>query len=278
MRRVLVAGLCIILCTVVVSCGCLTGPGTAEPPVQEEDPTELLSYLTAAMTADFSAIDGVMATTADTLSDADLSGSMAQTALAGAYELLPAAISISTIGDDGTWLLRVPDIPSGASGPGSDLSTQEWYAKASAGNVPLMTDLFPLAEGGYGVAIIHPIGMNKTSGYLSMALDPATLVGSRAHAIENNTSYTVMVLQEDGIILYDTDPAEIGSSTYDNPDYAAFPSLIATMKAIAENPAGTGSYTFYATGTTVPVTKDIWWNTVDMHGTAWRVAVIHERT
>ncbi|HDQ07984.1 MAG TPA: hypothetical protein ENN44_04315 [Methanoculleus sp.] len=258
MRRVLVAGLCSILCIVVVSCGCLSGPGTAEPPVQEEDPTELLSHLTAAMTADFSAIDGVMATTAETLSDADLSGSMAQTALAGAYDLLPAAISISTIGDDGTWLLRVPENPAGAAGTGTDLSTQEWYAKASAGSVPLMTDLFPLAEGGYGVAVIHPVtGTNTTSGYLSMALDPATLVGSRAHAIENNTSYTVMVLQEDGIILYDADPAEIGSSTYDNPYYAAFPSLMATMEAVAENPAGTGSYTFYATGTTVPVTKHL---------------------
>lgn len=55
--------------------------------------------------------------------------------------------------------------------------------------------------------------------------------------------------------------------------YAGKPKLVALGGKIASTPEGEGVYSFYLKDGKIPVKKTVFWRTVDLHGTAWRLAI-----
>ena len=76
-----------------------------------------------------------------------------------------------------------------------------------------------------------------------------------------------MVVQADGRVLYDTDPAQVGWMTFADPPYAA--------RQVTAERYCTATYGFVADGGEA-VQKEIAWTTTGLHRSKWRVAVIRE--
>jgi len=84
----------------------------------------------------------------------------------------------------------------------------------------------------------------------------------------------MMIMQRDGFILYDSDPDQIGRNTFSDPLYQSFPQLLSLCKKVTDNRYGTGSYSFWDETRSRVVNKTAFWNTVELHGTEWRLLLI----
>ena len=64
---------------------------------------------------------------------------------------------------------------------------------------------------------------------------------------------------------------------FDDPLYKPFPQLLALGTLISREKKGSGSYDFMQEGSEKVVKKDAYWTTVGLHGTEWRLVVMHVR-
>jgi hypothetical protein len=80
-------------------------------------------------------------------------------------------------------------------------------------------------------------------------------------------------MQNDGLVIYDVDPKQIGLDVLHDPLYKPFPGLIALARKVASANEGTGVYRFYQKGSEAPVTKVAYWRTAALHGPTWRLVI-----
>ncbi|NYT08311.1 MAG: hypothetical protein GKC05_08705, partial [Methanomicrobiales archaeon] len=107
----------------------------------------------------------------------------------------------------------------------------------------------------------------------SISFQPADLVRPLADEVMEETPYTMMIVQPDGVTLYDPDPGEIGRNTLTDPMYAEFPEIQEIARRAAGNWSGSGTYRFAATGNATIVQKEAFWTTTGIHGTEWRLYI-----
>jgi hypothetical protein len=81
----------------------------------------------------------------------------------------------------------------------------------------------------------------------------------------------IIAIQLDGLNVYDTDKSQIGKNLFTDPMYQPYADLQALGKQIVAGTTGTGSYSFPATGGGQVVRKQVYWMTVGLHETAWRL-------
>ncbi len=76
-----------------------------------------------------------------------------------------------------------------------------------------MSEVITVAENIPATVIVAPIFTNEGlfAGFASVVFRPEALVAGIAEPAANGTPpYQVMVIQTDGRVIYDTDPAQIG--------------------------------------------------------------------
>ena len=125
--------------------------------------------------------------------------------------------------------------------------------------------------GGHRGTRLH--GRRLFVGFTSIVFRPEVLIGEIAGPAADGTPYQVMVVQTDGRVIYDTDPAQIGRMMFEDPLYTDHPDLLDTAQRVVSERYGTATYKFAADGGET-VQKEITWTTAGLHGTEWRVAVI----
>jgi hypothetical protein len=74
-------------------------------------------------------------------------------------------------------------------------------------------------------------------------------------------------------MIHALDTRQIGLNVFSDPLFAPFPELIALLGRVASAREGTGSYSFFRKGSDVPAIKEIFWKTLSLHGTEWRIGI-----
>ena len=189
----------------------------------------------------------------------------------------PACKTVITIARDGTVLSGLPGKETETL-IGKNLANQSVVSAVFATKQALMSDLFPLAQGGYASVIEYPIFSEDEclTGLVSVSFAPDEIIGSCAVPAVEGTPYTIMVAQTDGRILYDADPGEIGKETFNESLYEDFPEIQNFARRYATRWSGYDTYAFYDTGFAEVVQKEAYWTTIGIHDTQWRLIIIRK--
>ena len=267
----------ILLAALLLGAGCLEDPVVppATPPTGHAAMLLLLDDAAGKIQDALNGLDQATAGAAGALETPGISGPVADTELGRIVASQPVVQDVITYNQDGHVLSAEPE--DAKILVGQRLGDQA-VLQAIATRQPLLSDLFPLARGGYGVVIVHPVfsADGTFTGVVSTAFSPYELVAPIVLNVSRGTPCTFMVVQTGGRVLYDPDPEEVGRETFDETMYAEFPEIIAFARQYSGNRTGYGTYSFHSTGFGEIVRKEAFWTTVGVHGTEWRVMVIRE--
>lgn len=267
----------IIILAIILGSGCLQEEKSVETAItNHESMLRRLGNVTNSIQDSLLALDSTMSGAATALGTTGLSGPDADAFLFKAVASNPSIINVITYDPNGTVLAAMPDTTKVIIG--KDLSGSEIVRHALTIQKPVMSDLIVLAEGGEGAVLSHPVFSYEGTftGVVSMAFSPYALIRPIAEAETDRNPYTWMVAQTDGRILYDPDPLEVGKETFNETLFAEFPEIIELARLYSVNRTGYDTYSFYSTGPGNVVSKETFWDTIELHGTEWRVLVISE--
>lgn len=183
----------------------------------------------------------------------------------------PHVIDSTFIDSKGIMKLVEPD--KYRSYEGSNISKQEAVITMLKTKKPRMGNLFLSVEGIKSIDIEHPVFSKEKQffGSVSMLIKPDEMIRSVVVPIEKNLGVKCWVMQKDGVILYETDPVQIGLNLFTNPLYKDYQELIALGKKMIKETKGEGFYTFQSHGTTNAVRKKAVWKTIHFFNNDWIV-------
>jgi hypothetical protein len=281
--------LILIILGAILCAGCTeappTTPGTQVPtgtgtPTQTMNLTPLnasmehfLDTLVPALQDRLDSADAEVSATGKILSGTGITGPGADEALLSLAESNDWIVDAVTVAPDGTIAAVMPEQYQGVIG--EYIGNQSHIVTILTDKKPALSPIFQTVEGFEAAAIAYPVLSSHRDliGGISVPFRPDLLVGPIIMDAVQGTGYGVDVLQAtDGLILYDTDPAQIGK-TPDNPIYQEFPELRALLSEIMSQTSGSGTYRFTTPGSNLSVEKEAAWNTISLHGTEWRVVV-----
>ncbi len=267
---IVLAGLCFCL----ISAGCTTIP---EPSGSQEDArmTALLENAAAEVSAGLSLLQESNAESAEKLSKTgitgDAAGEVLQEKLSG---VSPYVISSLVIDAEGIVTAAAPIHYEAIVG--TDLGYQPEVQYANKIKKPVLSNIFLLKEGFSGISLSYPV-FSGTSylGYTDLTFRPEIFLRQYFRPITEETGYEFMVLQTDGMILYETNEEEVGKNSFTDPLYQSTEVPKLAEKVVAET-SGRAEYTFWDADWKKEVLREISWSTVTFDGTEWRIAVIRD--
>jgi hypothetical protein len=253
--------------------GIVTGrPGL---PIAELPP--ILSELEKEIMAKLNKMDQSLARIARRLSEKDLKTAQMRKMLGDLCRSYPYAIDCAVVDRDGKMVLVEPAEYAGFEG--SDISAQEQMIRLRESKKPVLSNVIKTVEGIDAVDLEHPVfsSRGKLAGSVSVLFRPESLFSYVLSPVLRGMPAEAFVMQTDGKILYDSDKEEVGRMLFDDPMYKPFPQLLALGTLISREKKGAGSYEFKQEGLEKLVKKDAHWTTVGLHGTEWRLVVMHVR-
>ena len=273
----------VLISSVILAAGCL---GTEKSPATTSDDApahaemqQILSTLQGDINTRLLTLDKKTAEAATDLSEMGLDGSCACN-----FEPLTTLLyadrsgkTVITVGRDGTVLTGLPATKTEML-IGKNLGNQTVIQELFTTRQALLSDLFPLEQGGYASVIEYPVFTEeeKIAGLVSLSFAPDKIIREYAVPAMEGTPYTIMVAQTDGRVLYDADPEEMGKETFNESLYEDFPEILNFARHYAGNWSGYDTYAFYDTGFNRVVQKEAFWTTIGIHGTEWRLIIIRE--
>ncbi len=275
----------VLIIALVLALGCTSAPpsngppsvpttGTVQPVV---NPSTALVQFAADVNASLQDLDRNLASAGTELSGTGIMGPAANETLARLANSSPYAVDAVTISSEGRIAAVMPEQYWGAVGV--EVGNESHNQQALRERRPLMTPVFPAAEGFDAVSIRRPV-WNGTGAFLGLAtvlLNPSRLLEAQADRALAGTNFTAWAMQTDGLLIYDRDPGElVGHNLITDPLFADYPELVALAKQMAAKPSGSGTYAFTPTGGGPAVRKEAVWATVGLHGTEWRLLVARE--
>ena len=252
----------------------LNQPAAVPADESAADAAAVLIRLQSGITAALETLDGRLSHAASDLGDTGLNDAAARGVLLNLSVTDPAIVDCTVSDAGGTLIAAEPAAYHGAEG--ADLRDQPNVRHILASKRPIMSEVITVAEGFLAAVISTPVFTNESrfAGFASVVFRPEVLIAGVASPAINGTPFQVMVVQTDGRVLYDTDPAQVGRMTFEDPLYADYPDLLDAARRVAAERYGTATYGFAVDGETVE--KEIAWTTAGLHGAEWRVAVIRE--
>ncbi|MFA7561816.1 MAG: cache domain-containing protein [Methanoculleus sp.] len=239
----------------------------------DPDAPATLVHLQAGVAGELETLDGRVAQAAFEIGHTGLNDDAARGILTELSGTDPAVVDCVIVDAEGTIIAAEPAAYRGAEG--SDISDQEHVQRILATKRPVVSEVITVVEGFPAVVIAAPVFTSESqfAGFVAAVVQPEVLIGGVAEPAVTGTSYQVMVVQTDGRVLSDTDPAQTGRMTFDDPLYADSPGLQDAARRVTSERYSTATYEFAAGGKDA-VQKGIIWTTTGLHGTEWRVAVI----
>ena len=257
----------------VYAIGIVTGrPGQ---PVAELPP--VLSELEKEITAELNKMDQDLALLSGRISDIDLKTAGTRKMLGDFCRSHTYAVDCAVVDRNGRMVLVVPEEYSGFEG--SDISAQEQIIRLQESKKPVLSNVIKTVEGIDAVDLEHPVfsSQSELAGSVSLLFRSESLFSYVITPVLKGMPAEAFVMQTDGRILYDADNKEVGRMLFDDPLYKPFPQLLALGTLISREKKGAGSYEFLQEGSEKLVKKDAYWTTVGLHGTEWRLVVMHVR-
>ncbi|HPP79228.1 MAG TPA: PDC sensor domain-containing protein, partial [Methanospirillum sp.] len=210
---------------------------------------------------------------AESLRTIGISGENATSVLVTKLEKVPYGHSSLIISPDNIVTAAAPVTFSGLIG--TDLSYQPETRFANERQEPVISNIFYLEEGFYGISISYPIfSENKEYlGYTDVTIRPEEFFRPVIGPFTEQTGYEVFILETNGMTVYETDEVEIGKNVLTDPIYDT-PEMRNVSHAVIENESGAIQYTFWDKNWNRQVLREAVWNTLSLDNQNWRVAVV----
>ncbi len=255
------------VCLLVVALG-LSWPGCAhtgsEAPPELGEVVERLEVL-------LGAVDTQLAAASKDLAWLDLSGAHAGAVLERLCLTAPLAIDCAAVDPRGVMVRMAPEAFRHLEG--TDISVQSQVIRVRQSMQPVFSPLFATVEGVQAVDFQHPVlGGDKFLGSVSVILNPAYVAGLVIETLPGTEAWFWRVVQEDGVILYSTDLAEVGLDLAADGRLTYLPGAHALAEALPKSDEGTLSGRGRLAGTLPQGAWEQHWRTVSMAGAVWRVA------
>ncbi len=249
--------------------------GRQGQPVAELPP--ILSDLHTEITAELDKVDKDLAGVARRVSEEGLTTAETRKMLSDLCRSYPYAVDCAIVDRKGRMVLVEPHEYAGFEG--SDISAQEQVTRLLRSKGPVLSNAFRAVEGFDAVDLEHPVfsPQGEFEGSVSILMRPESMLSHIITPVLQGMPVETFVMQTDGRILYDADTDEVGRMLLEDPMYKPFPQLLALGTLICREKTGAGSYDFRQKGSEKPVKKDAYWSTVGLHGTEWRLVVMHVR-
>ena len=247
--------------------------GKTGQPVAELPP--VLSELEKEITAELNKMDADLGQLAGRLSEKDLKAAQTRKMLGDLCRSYPYAEDCAVVNRDGMMVLVEPVEYAGFEG--SDISSQEQIIRLHKSKKPVLSNVIRTVEGIEAVDLEHSVfsSFGDLAGSVSVLFRPEALLSYVITPVLKGMPAEAFVMQTDGRILYDADKEEVGRMLFDDPMYKPFPQLLALGTLISREKKGAGSYEFKQEGSEKLVKKDAHWTTIGLHGTEWRLVVMH---
>jgi eukaryotic-like serine/threonine-protein kinase len=243
---------------------------------------DMVATLTAAQTSINSAVRRIgesLIYASEQLSTAGISGAQAETILTALAANSSFIINAATENLDNTIVAVAPANWSYIEG--RNVGEQTYLNPNPIGEItPVMSPVVPVQSDTMGNIMAAPIFNHEKEliGYISVIFDPSTLISTSALGALANKPYELIGMQLDGLMIYDSDPAQQWRNMFTDPAYASFTSLLELGHKVVDAPSGYGTYSFNLIDSSQVVSKECYWTTVTAYGEEWRLALNHALT
>jgi hypothetical protein len=143
---------------------------------------------------------------------------------------------------------------------------------------PVLSAMFRTVEGVDAIVIMWPVFSDKGvfAGSLSALFRPDQLFAQEFEKVTGGSGLEFVILQTDGLLLFNTGGDETGNNLFTHPMYQQSPELLALGKAIVAQESGSGPYAFISHETGKQAKKQAAWVSAGLHGNNWRLIAITE--
>ena len=179
---------------------------------------------------------------------------------------------------DGKGIMKIIEPGQYRQYEGADISKQEAVVQMQRTKKPWMGNVFVSVEGVKSIDIEYPVFSkeNQFLGSISMLVRGEELIRSVVAAAKIGSSIKCWVMQKDGLLLYETDPAQTGLNLFTDPLYKDYPELITLGRRMVKEEEGKGSYSFPVHGTRNVVKKQAAWETAHFLNNDWIIVAYSE--
>lgn len=212
---------------------------------------------------------------AEGLKETGLTGDAAGSVLHAKLDNVTNSHSSLIISPDNVVLMAAPDKYKGLIG--LDLSYQAETRFANEMQSPVVSDIFYLEEGFYGISISYPIFSENDEylGYTDVTIYPDEFFRAIITPFTEQTGYEVFIIQEDGLTVYETNEVETGKNILTDPLYDT-PEMRNVSSAVIDNKDGIITYTFWNRFWNKEVLRQALWTTLPLDNQEWRVGVVRD--
>lgn len=159
---------------------------------------------------------------------------------------------------------------------GTDLSYQNETIFASSKKSPVVSSIFYLKEGFYGISVSYPVfSGHEYLGYTDVTILPDEFLRPLINPFTEQTGYEVFILEPNGMTVYETNEVEIGKNVLTDPLYDT-PEIRNVSHAVIEKPEGTIEYTFWNQFWNKQVERQAVWKTLHLDNQEWRIGVVRD--
>jgi len=221
-------------------------------------------------------LDSDMSGAAGRLSTLALNGPEARQVLNDLYSRHPGIIDLVATDAAGTMVTFVPD--SYKKYEGRFVGDDEKMKNFSRDKKPVLSAMFRTVEGVDAMVIMWPVFSDKGvfAGSLSALFRPDQLFAPEFEKVTGESGIEFVILQTDGLLLFNTGGDETGNNLFTHPMYQQSPELLALGKAIVAQESGSGPYAFISHETGKQAKKQAAWVSAGLHGSSWRLIAITE--
>jgi len=270
----------LLITTILGAVSTLMMAGCTGPVKNEQQLRSVTEDMQKAIQARLLDLDSGISAAADKIAVSGLQGEETRAILNGLCGKYPFLMECASADTTGKLITVAPE--EYRRYEGTDTATtdasKKYFADFVAKRKPMLSNIFKTVEGPDAVVLVRPVvtGEGEMLGVVSVLIKPEKLVGDIIGPIAERSAIKVNVAQTDALVIYCSNGAETGKNLLTDPRYKAYPELIAMGEKLVVQKTGTAEYTYISDATRKPVTKTVYWVTVGLHGTEWRLASITE--
>jgi hypothetical protein len=268
MKRLSLIAVFTLCVTLILVYGCTDS-------VKQEDQLKVTTLqVQKAVQSELDSLDRDLSGAASKLSRTGIEGAEARQILNGLCSSHPYLIDCSTVNIADKMVTVAPEAYERYEG--SDISTHDVTVKFNETKKPTLSQMFTAVEGMDAVAIRWPILSEKGDfiGSLGALFKPETLFTSIVEpALKGTNIGEVNVLQLDGLTIFGS-AGDTGKNLLTDPELKPYKDLVALGTTMIAQESGTGSYTITSHTTGKMVKKQVFWVSIKLHNTAWRLVSV----
>lgn len=225
-------------------------------------------------------LDNAVSAAAGKIARSGLQGEETRAILNSLCKKYPYLLDCSTADPGGKMITVAPEEYRHYEGTGTATTeaSKRFLAVLSENRTPVLSNIFRAVEGSDAIVLVRPVITEKGEmlGMVSALFTPRSLMDETIAPQARVVALKVNVMQLDGMVIYCSTGTETGKNVLTAPSYKEYPDLIQQAEKIAAQRTGTGGYIYPDPATGRLAQKTIYWTSIGLHGTEWRIVSIAE--